>query len=61
MDARCPVCGAPAEIAAPEVARCGDGCGWSARVSLGLRRGGRGQWYAAGAGRWVKAEAVPCR
>ena len=56
MDAHCPRCGALAEIAAPEVARCGDGCGWTARVSTRLRRGNRGQWFAAGANRWRKAE-----
>ena len=41
MDATCPRCGSPAEIAAPELARCADGCGWTARVSTRLRRGGR--------------------
>ena len=58
MDATCPRCGAPAEIAAPELAVCSDGCGWRVAVSLGLRRGNRGQWYADGPGRWRKAEAA---
>ena len=60
MLARCPRCGAQAEIAAPAVATCGDGCGWSVPVSTRLGRDNRAEWYTAGPHRWIKAEVRPC-